>query len=84
VAANLSRLRAISGLSQENLSLRAKLSRNHVHSIEKAERLPEIDIIYKLAGALGVDPIELLPGFYWRPDESGGDGTVTDEPPERG
>lgn len=81
---NLRRLQKASGLSQENLSLRAKLSRNHVHSILKGERLPELDTVYKLAGALGVAPAELVQGFYWRPDETGGYGQVTDEPPERG
>lgn len=84
VRANLTRLREAGGLSQENLSFRAKLSRNHVHSIEKGERLPELDTLYKLAGALGVDPAELLQGFSWQPDEFGGDGQVTIEPPEAG
>ena len=80
--ANLKRLRAESGLSQENLSLKASLVRTHVGLIEKGERLPEIDTIHRLAGALGVHPGELLSGFYWRPGELGSDGKVTREPPK--
>jgi transcriptional regulator with XRE-family HTH domain len=78
---NLKRLREKSGLSQENLSLRASLTRTHVGLIENRERLPEIDTIHRLAGALGVEPGELFRGFYWRPDQSSGGGQVTDEPP---
>jgi transcriptional regulator with XRE-family HTH domain len=80
--ANLKRLRKASGLSQENLSLRASLIRTHVGKIENGERLPQIDTVYRLAGALGVEPRELLAEFYWRPDEFGGDGHATDEPPK--
>jgi transcriptional regulator with XRE-family HTH domain len=76
---NLKRLRKETGLSQENLSLRASLTRTHVGLIENRERLPEIDTIHRLAGALGV---ELFKGFYWRPDESSDDGQVTNEPQE--
>jgi transcriptional regulator with XRE-family HTH domain len=81
---NLKRLRAQSGLSQENLSLRASLVRTHVGLIENGERLPEIDTIHRLAGALGVEPGELLTGFYWRPDGPGRNGRVTSKPPEDG
>lgn len=79
--ANLKRLRKEKGLSQEDLSLRATLVRTHVHLIEKGQRFPNLDTVHRLAGALGVEPGELLKGLYWRPDESGGDGLVTDEPP---
>jgi transcriptional regulator with XRE-family HTH domain len=78
---NLERLRTASGLSQENLSFRASLSRSHVGRLENGDGLPEIDTVYKLAGALGVEPRELLPAIYWRPGEPGKDGSVTDEPP---
>jgi transcriptional regulator with XRE-family HTH domain len=79
---NLKRLRKASGLSQENLSLRASLARTHVGKIENRERAPKIDTIHRLAGALGVEPGELLAAFYWRPDERGCDGQITDEPPK--
>ena len=82
-SANLKRLREASGLSQENLSLRATLVRSHVGKIEKEQLMPEIDTIYRLAGALGVEPRELLGDFYWRPDDKDGDGYVTSEPPKK-
>lgn len=78
---NLKRLRAASGLSQEDLSIRASLSRSHVGKLENTDGLPEIDTVYKLAGALGVEPRELLPSVYWRPGEPGKDSLVTEEPP---
>lgn len=84
-AVNLKRLRTASGLSQEDLSRRAELIRTHVGLIERGARLPEIDTIHRLAGALGVQPGELLEGFYWRPNESGGASHMSNEPPkERG
>lgn len=82
-SANLKRIREASGLSQENLSLRATLVRSHVGKLEKEGQIPEIDTIYRLAGALGVEPRELIAEFYWRPDETGGDGYVTAEPPKK-
>jgi transcriptional regulator with XRE-family HTH domain len=78
---NLKRLRETSGLSQENLSIRASLARSHVGKLENSDGLPEIDTVYKLAGALGVEPRELLPAIYWLPGEPGKGGLVTDEPP---
>jgi transcriptional regulator with XRE-family HTH domain len=82
-AANLKRLRTKTGLSQENLSYRASLSRPHVGLIENCEMLPELDTVWRLAGALGVDPGELLTGLHWRPDESVERGHGTEEPPDK-
>src|ERR1700759_3448727 len=75
---NLKRLRDASGLSQENLSIRASLTRSHVGKLEKSDGLPEIDTVYKLAGALGVEPRELLPAIYWQPGGPDKRGLVTD------
>jgi transcriptional regulator with XRE-family HTH domain len=69
VIANLKRLRGERGLSQENLSLKASLVRTHVNLIENRKLLPEIDTLYRLAGALEVEPGALLEGFQWRADE---------------
>jgi hypothetical protein len=49
--------------------------------IETGERLPEIDTIHRLAGALRVPPGELFGGFFWVPDDTPEGGHVTDEPP---
>lgn len=80
---NLKRLRQNSGLSQENLSIKASLVRNHVGKIEKANLFPEMDTVYRLAGALGVEPAELIAGIYWKPDPSEpGGGHFTAKPPK--
>lgn len=59
-AANVRRLRAARGLSQEALASLAKLHRTYVGSIERAERNVSIDNMEKLAAALGVPLAELL------------------------
>lgn len=80
-AANLKRLRTKSGLSQERLSHRASLARTHVGLIENCEMLPELDTVWRLAGALGVNPGELMTGLHWRPDNSAEGGHGTKQPP---
>ncbi len=60
VAANLRRLRAVRGLSQEALADRAGIHRTYVGSVERAERNVAIDNICRLARALDVDVRELL------------------------
>ena len=60
IAANLRRLRAKRGLSQEALADRAGIHRTYVGSVERAERNISIDNVCRLAGALGVDVRELL------------------------
>ena len=60
MAANLRRLRAAQGLSQEALADRAGIHRTYVGSVERAERNVSIDNICRLASALRVDVRELL------------------------
>ena len=60
MAANLRRLRARQGLSQEALADLARIHRTYVGSVERRERNISIDNICRLAAALGVDVRELL------------------------
>jgi transcriptional regulator with XRE-family HTH domain len=69
-AANLKAARKQAGLSQEEASFRAGLHRTEVGMIERGERVPRIDTLVKVAGALGVKPGELLEGLKWKPAES--------------
>jgi transcriptional regulator with XRE-family HTH domain len=64
---NLARCRKRADLSQEELGLRAGMSRAQIGVLERGERLPRIDTLVKLAGALSVPPDELLRGIDWRP-----------------
>jgi len=66
-AANMRRLRRVAGISQEELAFRAALHRTQISLMESGSRLPRLDTLVKLAGALEV-PIEtLLAGIAWEP-----------------
>jgi transcriptional regulator with XRE-family HTH domain len=60
VARNLRRLREERELSQDELGSRAGVTRNYVGMIERRESSPSIDVIEKLAKALGVHPMTLF------------------------
>jgi transcriptional regulator with XRE-family HTH domain len=64
---NLTRCRKRANLSQEELSVRASLHRTQIGILERGARLPRIDTLVKLAGALSVSPDDLLEGIVWRP-----------------
>jgi transcriptional regulator with XRE-family HTH domain len=64
---NLRRCRERAGVSQEELGIRASLHRTQIGVLERGSRLPRIDTLVKLAGALSVSPSDLLDGIVWRP-----------------
>ena len=64
---NLRRCRRRAGLSQEAVGLRAAIHRTEVGMLERGERTPRIDTLVKVAGALDVDPGDLLDGIAWQP-----------------
>jgi transcriptional regulator with XRE-family HTH domain len=64
---NLARCRQRTGLSQEELGLRAGLHRTAVGQLERGERVARTDTLVKLAGSLGTKPEELLTGLEWKP-----------------
>ncbi len=55
VAVNVQRLRRDRGLSQEELGARARVHQTYLSQVESAKRNPSIDVIERLADALGVD-----------------------------
>jgi transcriptional regulator with XRE-family HTH domain len=59
-ARKLRETRQARGLSQERLARRAGLAIDTVHKIEHCKRSPRLDTILLLAGALEVEPAELL------------------------
>jgi transcriptional regulator with XRE-family HTH domain len=65
---NLVELRGRVGLSQQGTADRAGLHRTHVAMIEAGQRLPRLDTIVKLAGAVEVEPCALLTGMAWELD----------------
>lgn len=80
-AANVLRLRGAAGISQEELAFRADIHRTQVTLIEGGQRLPRLETLIKLAGALGVTANDLVDGIAWEPYEqlSGGFAVTPDE-----
>lgn len=66
---NLHRARKQTGFSQEETAVRASLHRTEIGLLERGERLPRIDTLVKLAGALGVPVGTLLDGIGWSPGQ---------------
>jgi len=64
---NLARCRKRVGISQEEVSVRASLHRTAVGQLERGERVARVDTLIKLAGALEINPCELLVGLSWEP-----------------
>lgn len=67
---NLVAARNRAGLSQEELGFQASLHRTEIGQLERGIRLPRLDTIIKLAGALGLPSADLLEGMVWEPPES--------------
>jgi transcriptional regulator with XRE-family HTH domain len=59
-ATNLRRLRHEKELSQDDLAYEAEVSRSYLSQLEKGVFYASLKIIGRLAGALGVEPAELL------------------------
>jgi transcriptional regulator with XRE-family HTH domain len=66
-AANLVHARKAAGISQEELGFRASLHRTQIGILERGVRLPRIDTLVRLAGALDLTSGQLLDGIVWRP-----------------
>lgn len=69
------------GLSQEECAERAEIHRTQISFLESGRRMPRMETFLKIAGALDVDPLELLGPLRWKPGHrepgafvDGGDG----------
>ncbi len=73
-AQNLVSARRAAGLSQEALGFATALHRTEIGTLERAERIPRLDTLVKLASVLDVPVGRLVEGIEWRqPDrEIGG------------
>jgi transcriptional regulator with XRE-family HTH domain len=68
-SANLLRAPESAGITQEEIAFRAALHRTEIGLLEREARMPRIDTLVKLAGALGVEPTALLDGIAWDPGD---------------
>ena len=84
-AANLRTLRKAAGLNQEELALRADIHRTQISYVESGQRMPRLDTLIKLAGALGVTANDLVAGIVWEPfEQRAGDFAVNVEEGDAG
>lgn len=60
VALNIQDLRRARDLSQEELALRANVSRGHMGRVENAKFAASLDLLERIASALKVDASELF------------------------
>jgi len=57
---NIRRLRLERELSQEALAAEAGIAMRHLGRIERGQANPTLDVLEKIAGVLGVSPLELV------------------------
>jgi transcriptional regulator with XRE-family HTH domain len=79
-AENLTRLRQDAGFSQEELAARAAVHRTQVSLMEGGQRLPRLETLVKLVGALETTSDALLEGIAWVPVVSTPGGFKVAEP----
>jgi transcriptional regulator with XRE-family HTH domain len=70
---NLAKALGASGLSQEALASRAEIHRSVVSELLGARAIPKISTVVRLAGALGVQPAELMEGISFEPADRAGE-----------
>ena len=66
-AENLRVVRARAKLSQEDVAFRAGIHRTQISLLERGDRLPRVETLVKLAGALEITPNDLLDGIAFKP-----------------
>jgi transcriptional regulator with XRE-family HTH domain len=61
--ANVRRARKAAGLSQEHLAFQAGVARSYMSDVERGQRNPTVDIVGRIAAALGVAAAVLVDGI---------------------
>lgn len=75
VGRNIRRIRTAGDLSQEDLADRIGHHRTYLGSVERGERNLSLRSLERLAGSLGVDPVDLLAPGGPDPGTTGADGS---------
>lgn len=71
-ARTLRELREAKNFSRREVAEKALLHVSAVEKLEAGQHSPELDTLYRLAGALGVGPSSFFDGLSWEPNPSGG------------
>lgn len=66
IGRTVARLRRAAGLSEPEMVARSSLSATTINAVERGEHEPRLGTMLKIAGALGVEPGDLLAGIEWR------------------
>lgn len=74
VGRNIRRIRRAADITQERLALDADVSRPSVTLYERGHRLPHLEVVFKLAAVLEVEPGAFLEGVRWEPAAIGKSG----------
>lgn len=67
IGRNVASRRREAGMSQGDVGEAAELHPTAVGLIERGERSAQVNSLVRIAGALEVEPGELLEGIYWKP-----------------
>lgn len=59
------------GLTQEELAFLSGLDRTTISQVERGKALPGLESLIRLAGALEMEPSELIPDVRWAPPAGG-------------
>lgn len=81
--ANVETLRQRAGLSLDALAERSQLDPDDLINILSGGSEASATTVYLLAGALGVEPADLLEGLSWSPPADGSSGYAIDEALDR-
>lgn len=68
----VSRLQRALGFSDHELAARSGLDPDELEAVLRGEGKIAPEVLFLLAGALGVEPGDLLEGIAWVPDGEGG------------
>lgn len=79
---NIKRFRLEKGFSQENLALRAGIHPAYLGRLERGEKCPTLDTVFKICDALSV-PVADIITFFEKDNKSEGDKKTVEEIIER-
>lgn len=66
---NVRRARKAAGMSQEALAVDARLAKSYMSDVERGRRNPTVNVVSRIARALGIGAAELMEGIPERTAE---------------